>query len=182
MRLPQIKLKLIILSPLKISERNRLCLLKDSLYHDLRPFKARRFFMGKILARIGWVGSFLLILVFTACQPTRSPYHQAAAQFIQTYYLNIDPKGALEITEGPARQKMLREVELLKGVEKAQTGERPEMEYQIKECVIREGERAQCHYELYIDAGRKILRKGRLTLRPMAGTWKTTQFIEELGE
>lgn len=138
--------------------------------------------MAKTLARRFWVASFLLIPFIVACTAERPPYHQAAAQFIQTYYLNIDPRGALEITEGPARDKVLREVELLKGIETAQTGERPKMEYQIKECVLREGERAQCHYEIYIDAGRKILRKGRLTLRPVAGKWKTTQFIEELGE
>lgn len=117
------------------------------------------------------VGSF-------ACSHDRQPNEKQAAVFIQTYYLDIDPKSALEITEGPAREKMLREVELLEGVGRPQKWETPAMTYQIKDCQLPEPGKAQCTYEIDIDAGRRILRKGMLTLRKEKDGWKATQFIE----
>ncbi len=129
-----------------------------------------------------WFGLGILFIfgVVIACH-SEKPDHQAQAErFLQVYYLNIDPQGALAITQGPAKEKMQREVELLRGVSPPESHETPKMKYKILRCQGPASGKFQCDYEIYIEHDVKITRRGKVTLRVEEGQWRVTQFVEEL--
>ena len=102
-----------------------------------------------------------------------------AETFIQTYYLQSNPKGALAFSEGAASEKLKNELSLLEGFSASQESERPAMHYKIIACETDETDQAQCSYQLDIQMDRIRVRRGRLTLRKLGKTWRVTQFVEE---
>lgn len=125
-----------------------------------------------------WFGFLISLFLFLGCQQKLPDYQIVAQDFIQTYYLQINPKKALELTEGPAAEKMRRELELLHGIPPSQLTERPQLKFQINSCRAESDSKATCDYELDIQAERSFKRRGRLTLRQQQGHWRVTQFTE----
>lgn len=114
-----------------------------------------------------------------ACSRPASDYQKKAEAFIQIYYLKADAKSALKITDGPAAQKIKRELELLEGLTPSQGPERPKMVYKILACKNPEADQAHCDYQLDIKMDQKTrVRKGRLSLRKIEGVWWVIQFVE----
>lgn len=125
------------------------------------------------------IGLLIPAFFFLGCRKQLPDYQVTAENFVKTYYLQIDPAGALKFSRGPAAEKMHRELELLEGVSASKPEERPKLSYQIKSCLQKSPSEAHCDYELDIDAGRKIQRKGRLALHQDEERWWVIQFVEE---
>ena len=65
----------------------------------------------KITTRI--LPLFLLFTLALACRKELPEYQIVAGNFVKTYYLEINPKGALQFTRGLASDKMNQELKLL---------------------------------------------------------------------
>lgn len=120
-----------------------------------------------------WVG------LSSGCRGNHPDYQNAAENFVRTYYIEINPKGALQLTRGPAAEKMKQELELLAGLASPKAEERPEMVYKVYSCRSESSDSAHCQYSLDIQTERLLQRKGQMTLRHEDGQWWVTQFIEE---
>lgn len=128
--------------------------------------------------KIHLISFSLLFLFLPGCKKNEAPYRGVAEDFIKTYYLQIDPKGALNFARGPAADKLHREMALLSGVPASKPQERPQMKYKIRSCRSEQPDEAHCDYELEIRTERLIQRRGRLALHQEDGHWWVIQFIE----
>lgn len=134
--------------------------------------------MKKSLLRQKLPFTLFIVMSLVACPGRVAEYQDVAARFIQTYYLQIDPKQALAYARGSAAEKLEREVGLLAGMSPAAASERPEMTYKILSCETPEPDLARCGYELKIQDVQSRTRHGQLTLHRMDGHWWVTQFVE----
>jgi len=125
------------------------------------------------------VAAFLSILALVSCTASKPDYQQIGERFLETYYLQADPKEALNLTLDPASEKLNHEMDLLKGIPASHSSEQPKMSYKILSCDLAEPQLAQCRYQLDIQMDRTRVRRGLLTLRPWKQGWKVTQFVEE---
>lgn len=121
----------------------------------------------------------LSMLAFSSCTYSQSDYKGTGERFIQAYYLQSSPKKALELTTGPALEKLNHELSLLKGIPDSHSSEQPKMSYKIFSCENLGPQTAQCGYQLDIQMDRLRIRKGLLTLKKLEGQWLVIQFVEE---
>ncbi|MCE9624303.1 MAG: hypothetical protein K8R69_02440 [Deltaproteobacteria bacterium] len=85
----------------------------------------------------------------------------------------------MELTTGPALEKLTHELSLLEGVPNSHPSEQPKMSYKIFSCEMIDPQTAQCGYQLDIQMDKLRIRKGLLTLKISEGRWLVTQFVEE---
>lgn len=121
-----------------------------------------------------------LMIPFTMAACAKQPAsEQVARQFMEAYYVNFNPKGALEVSNGLAAEKLNHQVGLLDGVAPDTGGDRPKVDYRLVTTGPAGDNDASYIYEVHSNAkdigGRKVFVKMRLE----GGQWKVSQFSEE---
>jgi len=124
-----------------------------------------------------WIALALLV----ACSSS-NPARQGAEDFVDRYYVGVDPAAAREYAVGFARGKLDRELRLLEEVEMAEMSARPIVHYRLLEERPGSDERHRGFlFELTIRfaEGGSIERKALVTVREEGdGRWKTANFQE----
>ena len=124
-----------------------------------------------------------LVVAARACG-SRDGARRAADRFVDRYYVEIDLPRARELTTGLARAKIDQELELLQGIEAAESGARPSVHYRFLERRKGDasGERTSMVYELSIhfEGGDEVVRRALVTVGRAAGSeeWQTENFSE----
>ena len=127
--------------------------------------------------------AFLLSLVipFTvaACGP-KNPSEQIAKQFMEAYYVKMDPKAAAAVSTGLAAEKLQHQLELLQGVAPDPSRDKPQVDFRLASTPpAGAADEASYIYEVHSNAedigGRKVFVK----MRQESGKWTVSQFTEE---
>jgi hypothetical protein len=122
---------------------------------------------------------FCAMLIFSWVQCASKPEYQSIGEkFIQTYYIEINPKGALDYARGVALEKLELEIKRLAGMSPALPSERPEMSYKILACKVTPPDSPVCDFKLNIKTDKLRVVDGQLTLRKVEEKWWVTQFTD----
>ena len=73
-----------------------------------------------------FVVAMTFVLAAAGCS-REPPAQQAAARFVDTYYVKINPGGALELSTGQAKEKLVKELQRLAGVGPVDESDRPQI-------------------------------------------------------
>ncbi len=118
---------------------------------------------------------FMVFFSLNQCSP-KPEYQTIAEKFIETYYIQINPKGAVDYAHGPALEKLQLELQRLAGMAPPLPSERPKMSYKILSCKSDTPDSAECHYELKVQTDKMRTVHGQLTLGNRDGKWWVTEF------
>ncbi len=118
-----------------------------------------------------------LALAGAGCSRKGGPAEQAAAHFVDTYYVRIDPKGALALSSGAALEKLEKELLRLAGVGPVDAADRPQIRAALRGGRT-EGNSATFSYEIQsISDGVQQLTVD-VDLAAAEGRWLVTDFRE----
>ena len=124
----------------------------------------------------------MLVLLWLGACSSPNPARQGAEDFVDRYYVGVDPAAAREYAVGFARGKLDRELKLLEEVDMAEMSARPIVHYRLLEERPGSDERHRGFlFELNIRfaEGGSIDRKALVTVREEEdGRWKTANFQE----
>lgn len=128
-----------------------------------------------------WCGLLCAILVAAAACEAKDPAQAKAEFFVDRYYVEIDLEEALVHTAGLAREKIVREQELLKGIGPPDLTGKPSVHYRfVEESEPHGAARRSFLYELTISfRDGQVVRQALVTLQQdAAGTWQVANFRE----
>lgn len=118
----------------------------------------------------------LCTVIDTGCS-RQSPAEQAAARFADTYYVEIDPRAALDLCTGEAREKLEKELQRLAGVGPADAAERPQIQaVQRKVRILKNS--AEVTFEIQSIGDEVLLLTVDVGLRHEGERWVVTDFYE----
>lgn len=123
------------------------------------------------------VALVVLGCVALGCTERVSPAQRAAASFVDTYYVRIDPKGALELSTGAAREKLQAELRRLADIGPVDADNRPQISAELLEhSVERNG--AVFAYEIRSISDGVSQLTVNVYLAESDGRWLVTDFRE----
>jgi hypothetical protein len=106
-----------------------------------------------------------------------SAAEKAADRFVETYYVQIDPKAALALTSGDARTKLEKELQRLAEVGPVDAADRPQIRAALRDRRVEEGG-ATFAYEIQsISDGVSELTVD-VQVAERGGKWLITDFAE----
>jgi hypothetical protein len=125
-----------------------------------------------------WLLAALVLL--TACGPDPSTARGTAESFLDAHYVRIDLPQALPFTSGIARQKVTKEIDLVKDVVIDETTRKPTVNYTFIE-ERPDGDSAVSYVyngRILVDGADAMDRRWLVTVRQEADGWRVTNFQE----
>lgn len=123
--------------------------------------------------------SLMIPLTIGACaKPSES--EKISKDFMEAYYVHLDPKSAQSLSSGLAEEKLKHQLELLQGVAPDPSSDKPKVTYRmVSQDPSGANTEASYIYEVHSSAedvgGRKVFVK----LRQADGKWTVSQFTEQ---
>jgi len=122
--------------------------------------------------------SLMIPLTIGACaKPSES--EKISKDFMEAYYVRLDPKAAQAMSSGLAEDKIKHQLELLQGVAPDPSSDKPKVNYRLVSKDPANADEASYIYEVHSNAedisGRKVFVK----LREANGKWTVSQFTEQ---
>lgn len=129
---------------------------------------------------VGLLGLLGLPGVLAAGCEAEDPARAVAARFVDHYYVELDLAAALPDATGLAHAKLLREQELLAGIDAPADAGRPSVYYRFLEEGEAGATRRSFLYELTITfSDAHVVREALVTVREdEAGRWRVANFRE----
>jgi len=118
----------------------------------------------------------LMALAAVACTRA-SPAEQAAVRFVDTYYVRIDPKAAVELSTGAAREKLEKELQRLADVGPIDSSDRPQIRAALRDRSV-EDNGAVFAYEIQSISDGVSQLTVNVYLAEREGRWLVTDFRE----
>ncbi len=128
--------------------------------------------------RLGLAG--ILCALLAGCA-NPEPARRGAEEFIDRYYVSVDPAEAREYAVGFARGKLDRELALLEDVDLPEAAAKPAVNYRfLEERAGTDARHRGFLYELTITFrdGEPIVRRALVTVREDQGQWRVANFQE----
>jgi hypothetical protein len=126
------------------------------------------------------LGAMVTILGVAACRPDPSTPRGTAERFLDEHYVHIDLPSALPYTTGLARQKVEKEIDLVRGVAIDDSTRKPSVHYSLLE-ERPDGERAVSYLyrgRIAVDGADSFERRWLVTVRQEADGWRVTNYQE----
>ena len=125
--------------------------------------------------------NFVLIVFFLACGHDNSP-KGVAGEFLFRYFIELNQRGAMEISTGLAVKKLQTEIELTQNIrmqpnlDLAQS--KPFLDYELVRIQDGKGETVTLFYEVTIEnpGSKDYKREVVLTAAKLNGNWKISNF------
>ncbi len=123
----------------------------------------------------------LLYLSSSSCGHKNSA-EDVAEKFLYRYFIELNQRGALELSTGLAEDKLKKEIELLKGVRSAPdldlSQHKPFIDYKLVNTQKRSDASISFFYDVTIKSkgGDEYKRQAVLTTVQIDGRWKVTNF------
>ena len=123
----------------------------------------------------------LFVLLFISCGHENSPKGVAEA-FLFRYFLELNQRGALELSTGLAVDKLQKEIELTQNVRMEPnldlSKHRPFIDYKLLNTQERKDDSVTLFYDVIIEqkSGRKYHREAVLSTVEVDGNWKINNF------
>jgi hypothetical protein len=118
----------------------------------------------------------ILVLAVAGCS-RQSPAEQAAARFVDTYYVKIDPRGAVELSTGQAKEKLVMELQRLAGVGPVDAADRPQIRAALRDQSV-EDNGAVFTFEIQSVGGGISELTVNVYLEESEGRWLVNDFRE----
>ena len=131
-------------------------------------------------------GIFLnILLIVLSCSSAPNPAEKVARQFMESYYVTADLKGAERLADGLALERVRSSLSLTEGQSIDESTRQPRVTWKLLEGGEKDQE-AEYFYRVVIELRDfpKITKRSRIKLRerPLQGAeggWKVTQFSDQ---
>jgi len=130
-----------------------------------------------LFKRIHLVLWFLLAMTAIACSRNNDTPEAAARVFMDRYFVELDQRAALDLTEGVARSKLEGEIRALEGESPSADAERPRIYYrQISRSDQADGLALRFRLTVMVRGDATIEPEVLLRLRSLDGGWRVSNF------
>ena len=122
-----------------------------------------------------------VLLFLLSCGHANSP-EGVAEEFLFRYFIELNQRGALELSTGLAVDKLNKEIGLLQSVRREPNLDlskyKPLIDYKLVNTQERDGESATLYYDVIIQrkSGEQVTREQVLSVTKVGGVWKVNNF------
>jgi hypothetical protein len=122
----------------------------------------------------------VVLVAGAACRPDPSTARGTAERFLDAHYVAIDLNEALPYTSGLARQKVQKELELVRGVSIDDTTLKPVVHYTLLEEHPDDADAAKFLYrgDIAVEGADALVRQWLVTVRREPDGWRVTNYQE----
>ncbi len=137
-----------------------------------------RYCAGRVVL---WLATFTLAGLALSCSHTSSP-EDLANEFLFRYFIELNQRGALELSSGLARDKLEEEIELTQSIRMTPdldlAKHKPFLDYKLVNTQRRGEDGMTLFYDISIESpgGSPSKREVVLTTSRIDGAWKVTNF------
>ena len=121
------------------------------------------------------------LLFLLSCGYANSP-EGVAEEFLFRYFIELNQRGALELSTGLAIDKLNKEIGLLQSVRREPnldlSKHKPLIDYELINAQERDGESATLYYDVIIQrkSGDQVTREQVISVTKVGGVWKVNNF------